>query len=144
MTVTNTNCVKKSQSGIAEGEGGGRKLCSTHSKSTPFTGYEMSCIDAHGIPRHLSQAASPSVPGESDAHSGFPGKGEPKEISGLQPLALSSSYFPHLLFPSLFSLFYFFSTVSFIPAGKDQNITVRYAQKKPPLWRKKKNNLIQK
>lgn len=70
-------------------------------------------------------------------HSGFLGKGKPKEISGWQPLALSSSYFPYLLFPSLFSRFYFFWTVSFIPAGKDQNITVGYAQKKPPLWRKK-------
>lgn len=69
-------------------------------------------------------------------HSGFLGKGKPKEISGWQPLALSSSYFPYLLFPYLFSRFYFFWTVSFIPAEKKQNITVGYAQKKPPLWRK--------
>jgi len=70
-------------------------------------------------------------------HSGFLGNREPNEISGWQPLALNSSYFPHLLFPSLFSLFYFLWTVSFIPAGKDQNKTVRYAQKKAPLWRQK-------
>lgn len=71
--------------------------------------------------------------------SGFLGKGEPKEVSGWQPLALSSPQFPRSLSPSLFSPFYFFWTANFIPAGKDQNITVGYAQKKPPLWSKKKN-----
>lgn len=43
-------------------------------------------------------------------HSGFLGKGKLKEISEWQPLALSSSYFPHLLYSSL--------------SGQDQNIAV--------------------
>lgn len=59
-------------------------------------------------------------------HSGFLGEGKP--ISEWQPLALSSSYFPHLLFSSL--------------SGKDQNVAVGYTQKKPPLWRKKSHTEI--
>lgn len=56
-----------SQSAIGQGERVGRKLCSSYSKSTLFPKNEMDYVDVHGIPRHLSQAASSSVPEESDA-----------------------------------------------------------------------------
>lgn len=104
----------------------------------------MGYVDAHGIPKHLKQPAFPCQGNLTPStgtllHSVFLGKEKPKEISGWQPLALSSSHFPHLLFPSLFSPFYLFWTVSFIPAGKNQNITVGYAQKSRHCGGKKKS-----
>lgn len=69
----------------------------------------MEDVDVHSIPRHLSETAIPSIPGESDAQHCitliFLEKESKKKKSGWQPLAPNSSYFSHLLFPSLFFLF---------------------------------------
>lgn len=72
----------------------------------------MGYVDVHVIPRQLSKQPGLLCQGTlmprtgTLFHSGFLGKGEPKEISGWQPLAHSSSFFPHLLFLALFSLLF--------------------------------------
>lgn len=105
----------------------------------------MDCVDVHGIPRHLSQAASPPAPEEYEAqhwHAAsllFSWKERAKRNLWMAASGTQLFIFPSVtLSISLFFFFFnFFWTVSFIPAGKDQNITVGYARKKAPLWRKK-------
>lgn len=100
----------------------------------------MEDVDVHSIPRHLSETAIPSIPGESDAQHYitliFLEK-ESKKKKNLDGSLWHPTLHISLTYSSHLSSFYFFWTVSFIPAGNRQNISVGYAQQKPPLRKKK-------
>lgn len=99
----------------------------------------MDYVALHGFPRHLSQTASLSMLRKSDAQNYctpifLEKESEKKYLDGSlwQPaLHISFTYSSHV------SSFYFSLTVSFIPAGMDQNISVEYAQKNHHCERKR-------
>lgn len=102
---------QKSQPELAMREGGGRKFALLLALNHPFPGNGVGCADARGIPRRLSQAAIPSVPGESEAqhwHTAslwFSWEGRAKRSLWMAAPGTQFSAVPSLTFP--FSLFSF-------------------------------------